>query len=152
MAKSKKKTAPKKAPRKKLTSERPLKNRPADPADDIPPNVDPDTETGEETGDGETPEEEELETPATPKPARRGRQARLPGTEDPAIDELEGLAEEYAEARDRRMAIDEEEADLKQQLLAEMKKHHKVAYHHGGIDIEIIVVDEKVRVRIKKDE
>lgn len=125
-----------------------LKNRPHDPPEP------PETEE-QETSENETTEstEEELETPDNPKPKRgRPRQARLPGTEDAAIESLEALAEEYAEARDERMAIGERESQLKQKLLTEMEANKKTRYFHAGCLIEVVATDKKVKVRISKDE
>ncbi len=145
-----KKSAKKKpAPHKKPTSARLLKNRPHEPE---PPEVDLNVEAVNTESETETVEEEQLETPDNPKKPKRGRQARLPGTEDPAIEELEGLAEEYAEFRDKRMAMGEEEVKLKKELLEEMHKHNKVKYFHAGISIEVVNSMDKVRVRIKKDD
>jgi hypothetical protein len=84
------------------------------------------------------------------KPVRRPKQARLPGTEDAAIQELEGLAEEYAEKRDQRQAIGKEEVELKNALLNAMHKNHKTTYHHGGVFIAVLTEKEKVKVRISK--
>jgi hypothetical protein len=149
MAKAKKKAKPAvKKHKDKPTSARLLKNRPHDPE---PPEIE-EQETPESAGE-EQPEGEELETPDTPKPKRgRPRQARLPGTEDPAIESLEALAESYAEARDERMRIGEREVELKTELLDEMRKNDKTKYFHAGVLIEVINSKDKVRVRIKKDE
>lgn len=39
------------------------------------------------------------------KPARKPRQKRLPNMEDEKLDELHGLAEDYVEVRDKRIAL-----------------------------------------------
>ena len=132
MAKKKAKSA--KVTHKKPTSARLLKNRPADPEE--PPES----------------SEQEPEEASTEDTSKKTRQARLPGTEDAAIESLEALAEEYVEVRDRRMALTAAEADFQQKLLAEMKALDKKRYVHDGVQIEVIATDEKVRVRIKKDE
>lgn len=136
----KKKSA--KAPRKKLTSERPLKNRPHD--SEQPEGSD--QEAAEKNGD-----EEQLETPDNPKP-KRGRQARLPEMEDPEIEELEAAAEKYVEVRDERMALTPTESQRKTHLLGLMKKHNKTTYHHDGFDIRVVAEKETVRVKIKKED
>jgi hypothetical protein len=98
-------------------------------------------------GIGPPPEtDESSETPKKP------RQARLPGIEDPEIEELEAAAESYADVRDQRMALTPVEAKHKEDLLALMHKHEKKSYVHGNIDIKVVVESEKVRVRIKKEE
>lgn len=82
----------------------------------------------------------------TPEP----RQKRLPEMDDPAIAELEALAEEYAPIRDKRQALTKKEAELKKDLLAAMKKHGKEHYHHAGIDITVVHEKEKVKVKLAK--
>ncbi|HVN82272.1 MAG TPA: hypothetical protein VMW38_25025 [Terriglobia bacterium] len=76
---------------------------------------------------------------------------RLPGMEDPAIEELERLAKLYAKTRDRRQATLEQEVDLKGQLLVAMKKNGKTEYTHGKVSIRIVAEEETVKVKIKKD-
>lgn len=142
MAKKKRK-AKSAAPRKKLTSERPLKNRPVDNDEPTPP----DQESGEATGD----EEESLVTVETPR-TRKGRQPRLPGTEDPEIEELEDLAQQYADVRDQRMALTPQETKLKADLLAEMKKRDRTSYNHAGITIKVVHEKETVKVKVNKAE
>ena len=84
-----------------------------------------------------------------PKKAKRTpRQGTLKGMEDRALQELEALAEEYAEIRDNRMELNEREVDLNDQLLALMKKHKKSEYHHGEVHCWIKATDEKVKVKI----
>lgn len=77
---------------------------------------------------------------------------RLPGLEDPAIEELEKLAKLYAKTRDKRQAIGVQEVDLKGQLLVAMKKNGKEEYTHGKISIRVVVEEETVKVKIRKDE
>jgi hypothetical protein len=83
---------------------------------------------------------------------KKPRQGRLPTMEDPAIEELEDSAEEYADIRDQRMELTREESRLKDELLGLMKKHKKTSYVHDGFDIKVIVESEKLRVRIKKED
>jgi hypothetical protein len=85
--------------------------------------------------------------------AKKGpKQRRLPTMEDPAIEELEDSAENYADVRDQRMELTREESRLKEELLGLMKKHKKTSYVHDGYDIKVIVESEKLRVRIKKED
>jgi hypothetical protein len=65
------------------------------------------------------------------------RRQPLPGMEDAAITELESLAADYAEMRDRRQTLKAEEALLKARVLAAMRKHRKDHYHRAGITIRI---------------
>lgn len=83
-------------------------------------------------------------------PTRKPRQQPLPGTEDSVIQALETLAADYVDVRDSRMDIGKQEAALKQELLALMKKHGKERYHRDGITITVIREAEKVEVRVKK--
>lgn len=116
--------------RKKLTSERALKLRPSEPLDAA----------------------KDFETPVKKDPEeKKPRQARLPAMEDPAIEELESAAEEYADIRDRRQALTTEEVRLKKDLLNLMHREKKTEYNHGGVSIKVIVESEKVKVRIAKD-
>ena len=79
------------------------------------------------------------------------KQARLPGQEDPEIEELVGAAEAYAEIRDKRMALTEKETASKGEVLQLMKKHHKTHYKHDGIEITVVDEEETVKVRVHKD-
>ena len=86
------------------------------------------------------------------KETKKPRQARLPQMEDPAIEELENKAEEYADIRDQRMELTPVETKLKNELLGLMKKYKKTSYNHDGYEIKVVVESEKVRVRIKKED
>jgi len=87
------------------------------------------------------------------KPARgRPRQQDLPGTEDRVIKALEDAASDYADIRDRRIALNAEEAPLKAKLLTLMKQHKKTLYRRDGIEIEVVPksTEETVKVRLRK--
>jgi hypothetical protein len=87
------------------------------------------------------------------KPARRTpRQARLPGTEDPAIEELEALAEQYAEARDKQSAAGKDQKALRKQIAEAMGRSGKTTYRHGGVFITLLEKDQEVRVKFVKTE
>ena len=64
---------------------------------------------------------------------KAAKQQRLPGTEDPEIEELHDAAFEYAGIRDQRMALTPQETGLKQKVLALMKKYKKQTYNHNGV-------------------
>jgi hypothetical protein len=88
---------------------------------------------------------------APDKPKRgRPRQQDLPGTEDRAIRPLEDAAHDYAEIRDERMRLTEQETGLKAKLLSLMKKYQKTTYDRDGIHVEIVHEEETVKVRVKK--
>ena len=76
------------------------------------------------------------------------RQKALPGMEDRALAALEAKAEEYADIRDERMQLTEQESELNDELLALMKKHKKAEYHHGEVHCWVKATDEKVKVKI----
>lgn len=87
-----------------------------------------------------------------PEAPKKPKQARLPQMDDPQIEELESLAESYADVRDQRLALTPQEKKLKDDLLAAMKRNHKQLYRRDGIEIEIVPEGEKVKVRLKKEE
>jgi hypothetical protein len=82
--------------------------------------------------------------------AGRPRDRDLPGMEDHGIPALEEVAAAYADVRDRRMALTEEEADLKQTALALMRQYDKTVYRHEGIEIRIVAGEDDVKVKIRK--
>jgi len=83
---------------------------------------------------------------------KKGRQKRLPAMEDPEIEELEGLAEEYADIRDKRQNLTTQEVKLKSELLAKMQENKKETYFHNGILIRVVHKDTTVKVKIQKDD
>lgn len=85
------------------------------------------------------------------KRGRPPKQSRLPEMDDPEIEELESLAEQYAEYRDERMRAGEREVELKEDLLKAMKKHGRERYLHNGIEIRVVAQEETVKVVISKD-
>lgn len=78
------------------------------------------------------------------------KQKALPGMDDRRLDDLHEAAEEYADIRDQRMALTPKEVELKSNLLKLMKRHGKKSYHFNGLEIDVIVESEKVRVHIAK--
>ena len=80
--------------------------------------------------------------------AKKPRQARLPGTEDNKIQEIETAALDYVEVRDERMEMIKKEKTAKDSLLATMHKNGKTTYRCGEIDIAIIPEGEKLKVKI----
>jgi hypothetical protein len=132
---------------KKPTSARLLKHRPADPPE-------PAVVRTFEQETPETPNQEELlKTPENAeKRGRKPRQPRLPQMEDPEIEDLEEAAEEYATIRDDRIALNQSEKKLKDQLLALMKANSKEHYHRNGIDVKLVHENETVKIRVKKGE
>jgi hypothetical protein len=82
------------------------------------------------------------------KKSKGPRQKPLPGMEDRALQELEAKAEEYAEVRDERMSLTEQESELNAELLLLMKKYKKSEYHHGDVHCWVKYTEEKVKVKI----
>lgn len=81
-----------------------------------------------------------------------GKQEALPGMEDRELTDLEDAARNYVAVRDRRMALTDQEVDLKGVLLNAMHRHKRVKYHRDGILIEVKTEKETVRVKIKDEE
>jgi hypothetical protein len=75
----------------------------------------------------------------------------LPGMEDREITELKNAAIHYADIRDERMDLTQEEAKLKQHLLALMHKHKKESYEYDGISITVVHEEETVKVKVKRE-
>ena len=84
--------------------------------------------------------------------AKPAKQKRLPGMEDPAIEELEDAAKEYAGLRDHRMRLTEQESAMKESLLGLMKKHSKETYRHDGVEIRIVHEEETVKVKLIEED
>lgn len=82
------------------------------------------------------------------------KQGRLPGTEDPKIQEIHEAAEAYVDVRDKRIALSQKEGEVKKDLLAVLHKHKKKTYHFEdddeSLDIEIVPEGEKLKVRRQK--
>lgn len=56
------------------------------------------------------------------------RQTQIPGTERPAVPELDSLCEPYAAALYERMELQRSEKDLKKQILERMKQLKRSSY------------------------
>jgi hypothetical protein len=82
--------------------------------------------------------------------AKKAKDQDLPGMEDRSIRALEEVASEYADIRDRRMALLQEEIELKGRAMRLMKKHGKSEYRRDGIEILIVPGEESIKVRVKK--
>lgn len=84
--------------------------------------------------------------------AKRAKQGDLPTMEDRAITALEEAAEEYADIRDQRIALNQQEAALKKRVRDLMHKHNKTTYVNGAVEIELEAPtgEETVKVRVKK--
>jgi hypothetical protein len=76
--------------------------------------------------------------------AKRPEQSRLPGT-DGKLGQLEQLAEEYFDCGKRR-------AQLKLDLLDEMKRLKKKHYEYNGLEVTVVEGTESVRVKVQRDD
>jgi len=79
----------------------------------------------------------------------KDREPDLPGI-DREIKPLEVLAAAYAQIRDQRIALTEQEVALKREALALMHKLKKTRYHRDGVDIELVPGQEDVKVKVAK--
>jgi hypothetical protein len=79
------------------------------------------------------------------------RQKSLPGMETNAIKELDKWAYDYADIRDQRIDLNEQEVKLKDGLMKAMKKHGKKDYVCGPVEIHLTHEKESVKVKIHKD-
>ena len=79
-------------------------------------------------------------------------QGDLPGMEQREIEDLEKAAHEYKKIRDKRQDLTRREVELKDEILKAMHKHRKKDYSRDGIEIHIVVEQEKVQVKIHDDE
>ncbi len=91
------------------------------------------------------------EEPEVIKPPKEPKQKRLPGMEDAEIQELEALAEEYDDIKNQRVALSAKEVPLKKKLLDIMKANNKTKYTRDGVEVELVVEEETVKVKIKKE-
>jgi hypothetical protein len=81
----------------------------------------------------------------------RPEQNELPGIEK-KIKEIHEKGLQYAAVRDERMQLTQQEVKLQGELLELMKKHELTRYQVEDVEMEIVPVKERVKVRIKKDE
>ena len=87
-----------------------------------------------------------------PKKAKKlPRQDSLPGMKDTKIAAIEKLALDYAELRDERMAVGQQEVEVKEALIKAMHKAGKTEYKRNGISVLLTVEKEKIKVRVKDE-
>jgi hypothetical protein len=84
-------------------------------------------------------------------PKSTPKQKSLPGMEDRKIEELHAAAEDYAEVRDKRMDLLDEEIEMKASLGKLMHKHGLTKYSHHGLVVMLVPGEENVKVKVKKD-
>ena len=80
----------------------------------------------------------------------RSKTGALPGMERKTIKEIEQLADEYAELRDKRMGVLKKEVEAKAKLIDAMKRNDQEVYEFEE-DGETVTVtlksEEKVKVK-----
>ena len=84
------------------------------------------------------------------KEAPKPKQARLPEMQDAKIEELEALAEKYAEQRDIQRVAAKEQKELRKSIGEAMHKNVKTTYRHEGTFITLLDKSEEVRVKVEK--
>lgn len=77
----------------------------------------------------------------------KGKQGRLIESK---LDDLQDLAQQYADVRDQRVALTTDEVRLKGELLEAMHKHKLKDYVYEGVEIHIITESETIKVKIRK--
>jgi hypothetical protein len=77
------------------------------------------------------------------------RPQSLPGMEDGKVEVLEDKALEYAEVRDQRISLSQQEGELKAELLGLMKAQKREHYVHENVEIHIVHEKENVKVKVK---
>lgn len=82
--------------------------------------------------------------------AKQPRNVPLIGMEDARIQELEDIGASYADIRDQRIALNQEESSLKTLAISLMHKHGKTIYKTDSIEIVVEAGDETVKVKLKK--
>jgi hypothetical protein len=82
--------------------------------------------------------------------ARAPRPQDLPGVDHRNLADIEAVALDYAEVRDRRMALTKDEAALKQQIIGLLKHHKKTTYRREGLELAIVPGEERLRVRVTR--
>lgn len=88
---------------------------------------------------------------STPK-RKIPRQTPLPGIGDEKINAIENAALDYAEIRDQRQALTQQEVDLKEQLLDLMHAKKLTEYKRNGISVKVVLEQDNVKVRVKSED
>lgn len=93
--------------------------------------------------------------PPAPPPAaakRRPKQTFIPGTEPKSVPDIDDVAERLYETRKERMELSRKEGELVAKLVVLLKQHKLRVYKNDELEVELRVVEEKVRVKRKADE
>ena len=84
------------------------------------------------------------------KLAKTPRQSRLPGIEDPEIEELEALAEQHSESLTEIRKQREELKEIQTKLASAMRKLKRTSYNHNGIVLKLREGRDQVSVKVKR--
>ena len=84
------------------------------------------------------------------QPVRKPRQARLPGTEDPAIQELETLAEQHSDILSDIRTQRAELKTIQKDLATAMRRHGRKTYNHAGVVLKLREGKDTVSVKVKR--
>lgn len=95
-------------------------------------------------------EKPKLQPKLTVTKTKTPRQKRFETMDDPIIEGLQGLAEEYYDLKEKRQRLKTREVELKAELLAVMKGEDKTSYHYQGVTIKVTHEREGVSVRVVK--
>jgi hypothetical protein len=84
----------------------------------------------------------------------KSKQERLPGLQNPQIEELHNKAIELEAVRSERMRLTAQEKTLSDELIALGKQYGKQdsGYNCEGVEVEYVPGDMKVKVRVAKAE
>jgi hypothetical protein len=80
------------------------------------------------------------------------KQTVIEGVGPETIPAIEGLAEQYVEARDRRMNVLKSEIELKKDLTKAMKEHELTEYRYDGHVVVLEGGEPKLKVKSIKDD
>lgn len=82
---------------------------------------------------------------------KKAKQQRIPGTERPDVhQDIEKAAAAYVEARDERMMLTKREVETQAKLLTAMKAHGLSKYRCDSEDLEVEVVPEAEKAKVRK--
>ena len=84
------------------------------------------------------------------QPATKAKQRFIPGAEPPSYPDLDELGTLYQEKKLTRMALLEEECDLKSKLQAAMHAHKLDYYPIPDTDLEITLEQSEETVKVKR--
>ena len=82
---------------------------------------------------------------------QKAKQTNIPGTEKPVHKDVAKAAGELYDVRQERMALSEQEGKAAAKLLELMKKHGLTSYTEEDMTVEVVAVEERVKVKKKKD-